>query len=124
MKRTHDRRRFLQTSALAGVGFWVAGRSQAQPDKTAGGKIRFASVGVGGMGQTNTNHAARHGDVVALCDVDDRMLDKAGAQFNNATKFHDYRKLFDGMHKDIDAVVISTPNHTHAVIAAAAIALR
>src|SRR5262245_8983784 len=124
MKRTHDRRQFLQTSALAGVGFWQAGRSQGQPDKTPLGKIRFACVGVGGMGQSNCNHAASQGEVVALCDVDDRNLDKAAMRFTGARKFHDFRKMLDDMHKQIDAVIVSTPNHTHAVIAAAAIGLR
>lgn len=124
MRRQQGRRQFLQTNALAGVGFWAAGRSQGQPDNTPGGKIRFACVGVGGMGQTNTNHAGRHGDVVALCDVDDRNLDKAAMRFPGVKKFHDYRKMLDDMHKEIDAIIVSTPNHTHAVITAAAIGLR
>jgi predicted dehydrogenase len=117
------RRQFLQASALAGVGFWAVGRGQGK-DNTPNTKIRFASIGVGGMGQTNTNHAARNGDVVALCDVDEQQLEKAAAKHPGAKLFNDYRKMFDEVGKGIDAVVVSTPNHTHAVIAAAAIALR
>ncbi len=118
------RRRFLQTSALAGVGFWAVGRGQGRADRAPAGKIRFACIGVGGMGQTNTAHAARNGDVVALCDVDDTRLGQAATKYPNARKFHDFRKMFDDMHKDIDAVVVSTPVHIHAVAAATAIGLR
>jgi predicted dehydrogenase len=118
------RRQFVQASALAGAGFWVAGHSEAARDNAPNTKIRFACIGVGGMGMTNTNHAGLHGDVVALCDVDDQNLGKAAARYPRAKKYHDYRKLLDEMHKEVDAVVISTPNHTHAVVAAAAIALR
>src|ERR1700722_13261346 len=121
--RKQRRRQFLQTSALAGVGFWAAGGGLAVEDRTAAAKIRFACIGVGGVGNTNTNHAARNGDVVALCDVDENTLGKAAVRLPAAKKYHDFRKLLDEMGKSIDAVIISTPNHTHAVIAATAIGL-
>jgi predicted dehydrogenase len=121
MKRQH-RRRFLQTSALAGIGFWAASQSQARQDKAA--KINFACVGVGGRGSSNTLEAAKHGNIVALCDVDDQKLEQTAIKYPQVRKYHDYRKMFDEMGKSIDAVVVSTPDHTHAVVAAAAMGLR
>lgn len=52
-------------------------------------------------------------NIVALCDVDDEMAAKGYDTFPNAKRFRDFRKMFDVMHKEIDAVIISTPNHTH-----------
>ena len=60
---------------------------------------------------------------MAICDIDDRTLEKASKRFPNAKKFNDFRKLFDEMGGDIDAVTVSTPDHTHAVAAAAAMRL-
>jgi predicted dehydrogenase len=124
MSHKQGRRQFLQASAVAGVGFWVTGRGEGTASAAPADKINFACVGVGGMGLSNTNTAARHGNIVALCDVDDRTLDRAAARFSAAKKFHDFRKMFDEAGKDIDAVVVSTPNHTHAVVATAAMRLR
>lgn len=60
-------------------------------------------------------------NVVAICDVDDRTLRKAGLQYTNATPYHDWRKLLE--QSDIDAVTISTPDHMHVPVAMAAIQL-
>jgi predicted dehydrogenase len=124
MNHKQTRREVLKASALSGVGFWASGHARELDDKGPAARIRFACIGVGGMGTANANHSSRHGDVLALCDVDDTRLDQAANRYPGAKKYHDYRKLLDEMHKSIDAVVISTPNHTHAVIAAAAIGLR
>ena len=124
MRTRHNRRQFLSTGALAGIGFWASGRAPAAVDKTANGLIRFACVGVGGMGNSNMNRAAQQGDVVALCDVDDQKLGQAAGRHPRARKFRDFRKMFDAMRDGIDAVIISTPDHSHAVIAAAAMRLR
>src|SRR6267142_368566 len=122
MNHPTTRRAFLQTTALAGAGFWVAGAPADEKSNSANGQIRFACIGVGGKGRSDTADAARHGTVVALCDVDEQNLDKAAALHPQARKFVDFRKLFDEMGKSIDAVTVSTPDHTHAV--AAALALR
>jgi predicted dehydrogenase len=58
--------------------------------------------------------------MVAICDIDDNNLGIAAAQWGNAKKYNDYRKMLDEMGKSIDAVTVSTPDHTHAVVAAAA----
>lgn len=85
-------------------------------------RIRFACIGVGGMGNSDSNNAARFGDVVAICDVDEAILHKKAQQFPRAKRFTDYRKMFDAMAAEIDAVTVSTPDHSHA--AATALALR
>ncbi len=121
--RQHDRRQFLQATAAAGAGFWVAGRGGADESKSPGERVRFACIGVGGKGAGDTADAARHGDVVAVCDVDEKTLDAAAKKYPKAKKFTDFRKLFDEMGRGIDAVTVSTPDHVHAVASAAAMRL-
>lgn len=121
MALKQNRRKFLQTTAAAGVGFWVAGGLQAQESKSPNEKIRWACIGVGGKGSSDSEDAARHGDVVAICDIDDTRLNLAGEKkFTGAKRFSDFRKLFEEMEGSIDAVTVSTPDHTHAVVAAMA----
>jgi predicted dehydrogenase len=124
MSRHTTRRDFLQSAALAGVGYWVAGGVRAdEKPKSANDQIQFACVGVAGKGQSDTASAAKHGKVVALCDVDDDRLGKAGEKYEGARKYHDFRKMFDEVGKSIDAVTVSTPDHCHAVISATAMRL-
>jgi predicted dehydrogenase len=80
------------------------------------GKLRTAHVGVGGMGRADLRSISSHKkvEVTALCDVDSNALAEAKKLHPNAKTFSDYRKLFDAIGKDIDAVVVSTPDHTHA----------
>ena len=113
-----SRRDWLVGSSLM-AATWVSPLRQsiAQPPRSANEVVRFACIGVQGMGQTNCQSAAKHGDVVALCDVDESNLDKAAALYPGARKFFDFRKALEGGTDRFDAVVISTPNHTHAAIA-------
>jgi predicted dehydrogenase len=121
MSRRQDRREFLKTAAIAGVGFWVAGPSRAEEKREPASEcIRFACIGVGGKGESDAAAAAAHGDVVAICDVDAETLEKAARRYPAAEKFRDYRKLLDAMEKRIDAVTVSIPDHMHAVVSAAA----
>jgi len=123
MSRRSDRRQFLKTTAVAGVGFWVAGTTAAEDSKSPNEQINFACIGVGGKGESDTGDAASRGNIVAICDIDDQKLDSAGQKYPNAKKYNDYRKMLDEMGKSIDAVTVSTPDHTHAVAAAAAMNL-
>src|ERR671926_1221150 len=103
MSERTNRRDFLKASALAGAGFWVAGSAAAQKkERSPLERIRFACVGVGGKGGSDTADAARHGDVVAICDVDEGTLGKASARYPKAKKFTDFRKLFDEMARSVD----------------------
>lgn len=118
-----DRRRFLKSTALTGVGVFVGGKAVAQEDKSPNERIRFACIGVGGKGGSDSRDAGKNGDVVAICDVDDKTLEKAGTRFfPKAAKYNDFRKMLDEMGDQIDAVTVSTPDHMHAP--ASALAMR
>src|SRR5687767_1606502 len=120
MSHNHNRRDFLRTSALAGAGFWIAGSTQPAFSRLANEQINFASIGVGGKGQSDSADAGKSGNMVAICDVDDNTLEKAGQKFTGAKKYTDYRKMLDEMGKSIDAVTVSTPDHSHAPASAMA----
>ena len=83
------------------------------PKKTI---LRTAHIGVGGMGASDLESISSHKSVqvVALCDVDKNSLDDAQMKFPNAKVFKDYRIMLSEMSESIDAVVVSTPDHSHA----------
>lgn len=124
MKNT-NRRRFLQSTAAVSAGYWVAGGVSAKESRSALEEIRFACIGVGGKGSSDSKDAANNGRIVAICDVDDNTIAerKKDEDFEGAQVFNDYRKLFDKVGKEIDAVTVSTPDHTHAVATAMALRL-
>lgn len=107
------RRNFIKhTAAFASVSIlpssvWAMAKN---------GKLRTAHIGVGGMGGSDLKSISSHAkvEVTALCDVDAHNLAAAKKLHPGAKVFTDYRKLFDSIGKDIDAVVVSTPDHTHA----------
>lgn len=115
-----DRRRFLQSALIGGFSVWAGGRAWGQENKSPNSRLSFACIGVGGKGDSDTIDANTHGNVVAICDVDSKTLDSAGAKYPNAKKYTDYRKMFDEMHKQIDGVTVSIPDHSHAPAAAMA----
>lgn len=113
--KTLTRRQFLsRTSAAVGtvtLAFPFVGRVLGANDR-----INIACIGVGGKGDSDSSDAARcGGNIVAICDVDRTTLAKKGQQFPKAKQYTDFRKLLDEMGKDIDAVTVSTPDHTHGV---------
>jgi predicted dehydrogenase len=127
-KRT--RRQFLQASAAAGAGFWVAGGLEVQAKQGPNDRLNIAFIGAGGQGGSNLSRIAPRGrrqralateNVVALCDVDDRRAAGAFAAHPKAARYTDFRVMLEKQ-KDIDAVVVSTPDHVHA--AAAMMAMR
>jgi predicted dehydrogenase len=120
MPRRSSRRDFLKIAGLTGLGVWVG--SRALGAESPNERIRFACIGVGGKGDSDTADAARFGDVVAICDVDETTLDKAARKYPMARKFTDYREMLEVMEESIDAVTVSTPDHHHAP--AAALAMR
>ena len=83
------------------------------PKKTI---LRTAHIGVGGMGASDLESISSHKSVqvVALCDVDKNSLDDAQKKFPDAKVFKDYRIMLSEMSESIDAVVVSTPDHSHA----------
>lgn len=121
MTQRQSRRRFLKVTAAASTGFWAAGGVSAKASTSAIDTINFACVGVGGKGTSDSNDAARHGNVVAICDIDENNLGKAAAKWPKAKKFFDYRKMIEEMADSADAVTVSTPDHNHAPASALAL---
>ncbi len=108
------RRDFLkQTAAISSVAFLP---SCASYKFAKDGRLRTAHIGVGGMGAEDLKAISSHPmvDVFALCDVDANNLAAAKALHPTAAVFADYREMLHKMGKEIDAVIVSTPDHTHA----------
>jgi len=114
MSRRRSRREFLTNSALATAGFWVAGRTAAA-GRSPNEKLNIGVAGVAGRGGGNLGQVAGE-NIVALCDVDERKLGTAAKRFAKAKTYFDWRKMVD--QKDLDAVVCSTTEHTHALVCA------
>ncbi|HYW78324.1 MAG TPA: Gfo/Idh/MocA family oxidoreductase [Thermoguttaceae bacterium] len=112
--RGNNRREFLKTTAATGIGYWVAGGVQAQESNSPNERVAMASIGLGGKGSSDSRDAAARGDMVAICDVDKRTLAAGVAKFEGAKPYTDFRRMLDEMGKSIDAVTVSTPDHTHA----------
>jgi predicted dehydrogenase len=120
MKKRLNRRRMLQGTVLAGMGLLVCRGGQAG-ESSPNEKLNVAFIGVGGRGRTNLDTVASHGEnIVALCDVDEQRAGDAFVSYPKARKYHDFRKMLSEMDGRIDAVVVSTPDHTHAVACAMA----
>ena len=109
------KRDFLKTSvALASTTIIPSSLLASISNKKT--TLRTAHIGVGGMGASDLESIASHNlvQVVALCDVDEKSLNDAQKKYPNAKVFKDYRAMLNEMSKSIDAVIVSTPDHTHA----------
>jgi predicted dehydrogenase len=125
MSRRMQRRRFLQTSAAAATaGFFVNPLGAGERQPRGNERIRVGIVGVAGKGGDNLNQIEKAGlaEIVALCDVDGNRAAPVRARFPKARFHEDYRRMFE--QKDLQAVVISTPDHHHAFAALAAMRAR
>ena len=121
-----SRRDFLAISAAVSAGYWIAPEVRAQdgkPATSANEEIRFGCIGIGGKGQSDSADAARHGKVVAVADVDSNQLKRGEKAFEGTKTYSDFRVMIDEMGKEIDAVTVSTPDHTHTVAASMAMEL-
>lgn len=114
-----SRKDFLKTSALAAGGFFVV------PRHVLGGagftapsdRLNIACIGVGGMGANNTASLAELGEnIYALCDVDEAYAEETFEKYPKAKKYIDFREMLD-KEQEIDAVMVATPDNTHAAIA-------
>ena len=112
MKRL-DRREMLRHTSFAGMGLVLSG-SLVRAGQSPNEKLNIAVIGCGGRGAGNLPAVAKTENIAALCDADASPAAAAFNQFPGAQKFSDFRQMFDRMHGQIDAVVVSTPDHTHA----------
>ncbi|MCA9184711.1 MAG: Gfo/Idh/MocA family oxidoreductase [Pirellulaceae bacterium] len=120
MKPSLDRRSFLKTSAMFAASSVLSSRAMAI---SANGKLRTAHIGVGGMGSADLGSISSHAlvEVFALCDVDANRLKEAASKHPGAKTFADYREMLAELGDQVDAVVVSTPDHTHAPAAMTAL---
>jgi len=112
------RREFIRQTLLGGAGLWLAGCQTAPRRPSANDKLNIGVIGVANQGNYDMTNVAGE-NIVALCDVDDNYLAAAKRKYPAAKTYNDFRRLLD--QKGIDAVVVATPDHTHAVAAAAAL---
>ncbi len=122
-----SRRNFLAAGSAATASFFIVprhvlgGAGQIPPSEL----VNVAAIGAGGMAQHNINKCkdSNLANIVALCDVDDKKARGRYEQNPQASRYRDFRVMLDKEHKNIDAVIIATPDHTHAVATMAAIRL-
>jgi len=106
------KRRDMLKAGAAGAGLVVLRSGMLLGAGAPSNKLNVACIGVGGQGGANIN-GVKSETIVAMCDVDEKRAGKNFGQFDKARKYHDFRRMFDQMDKQIDAVTVSTPDHTH-----------
>lgn len=106
-----NRRDLLKTSLATGL-FLPGISGLAFGDDSPNERVNVALIGIGGQGGHQVNGLAKQ-NVVALCDCDDDRAGGVYGKFPNAKKYYDYRKMFDEMANQFDAVAVSTPDHSH-----------
>jgi len=113
-----NRREFLRNSTLLAAGLAVSGRAATVRKVSASEKLNVGVIGAGGRGWDNIQ-GMKSENIVALCDVDDERCKVARQTYPGATYYKDFRKMLD-KESGLDAVLVSTPDHTHAIAAIAA----
>ncbi len=116
MSEPLSRREFLRQAAIAGTATAAVGglaaTAHAKDEKSPNEKLNIGIIGVAGRGGANLGGVAGE-NIVALCDIDGQRLVSAAARFPRARQYKDFRKLLD--QDNLDAVVVSTPDHAHAI---------
>ena len=113
MQQQLNRRDFLRNMVYTGSGLIILSNSRLVRGTQANNKLNVAGIGVGGRGAADINGAASE-NIVALCDIDEKHAAQTFERYPDAKRYKDFRKMLDEMHNKIDAVVIGTPDHTHA----------
>lgn len=121
MMQSSSRRAFLRRSVISGGSLLLLSSSRLAFAAAANDRLNIAGIGVGGRGADNLNEFANLGqNLVAFSDVDEERAGGMFQRYPKARVFRDYRRMLDQMGRDIDAVMVGTPDHTHAVAAVAA----
>ena len=123
--RKFTRRSFVGTTgaAIAGLTILPSNVVSGLGHRVPSDKLNIAGIGIGGMGATNLRNVAASENIVALCDVDWGYSKRVFDAYPAAKRFWDFRKMYDEMGKSIDAVIIATADHTHALTAAHAMTM-
>ena len=128
MSKEISRRSFLKTGTAAAVGLSMAPGMFAAPaskKKAAPApmdrKLKILGVGIGGRGAADLKEMETE-EIIGLCDVDTKYAAHVFERYPNAKRYTDYRKMYEELLDEADAVMVATSDHTHAIIAAEAIA--
>ncbi len=113
MRTQLTRREFLRNTTWGGAGLVILQNSRLARGTQANEKLNVAGIGVGGRGAADINGAASE-NIVALCDVDHQHAAQTFQRFPDAKPYKDFRVMLDEIQDKIEAVVIGTPDHTHA----------
>ncbi|MFM8792705.1 MAG: Gfo/Idh/MocA family protein, partial [Solirubrobacterales bacterium] len=111
-----DRRTFVGGMAAAGAAISIPRPLYAWAGEQPSQKLRIACIGVGGMGFSDVRGVAGE-QLVAFADVDDRSAERAYRAYPSVKRYRDFREMLEKERNNIDAVTVSTPDHTHAVAA-------
>jgi len=115
MDKQLNRRDFLRNAAFSGAGLIILSDSRLVRGTRANEKLNVAGIGIGGRGAADVNGVGASENIVALCDVDEKHAAQTFERYPQAKRYKDFRRMLDEMQNKIDAVVVGTPDHTHAV---------
>jgi len=123
-KYTLSRRDFVNKTLAASAAFTIVPSFAVSGlgHKAPSDKLNIAGIGIGGMGFSNLKQMETE-NIVGLCDVDWKYSDRVFKHYPKAKKYKDFRKMYDEMGKSIDAVIVATADHTHAIVAAQAMVM-
>lgn len=122
------RRTFIKNTLFTVTGltilpsYVVSGVKRSEVFKAPSDKLNIAGIGIGGKGHPNLVGMNTE-NIIGLCDVDWKYANNCFKEFPQAKRYKDWRRMFDEIGKDIDGIMISTPDHTHAIIAATALTM-
>jgi predicted dehydrogenase len=123
MSKQLNRRDFLRRAAFSGAGLIILSDSRLVRGTQANEKLNVACIGVGGRGGADVNGVGETENIFALCDVDEKHAAETFEKYPQAKRYKDFRRMLDEIQNKIDAVVVGTPDHTHAVAGMAAMRL-
>jgi predicted dehydrogenase len=122
--KNESRRDFIKKSAMIAAGITILPSSVISGFgyRAPSDKLNITGIGIGGKGRPNLKGMDSE-NIIGLCDVDWHYADRAFKDFSGAKKYKDWRKMFDELGKEMDGVMVATSDHTHAIIAAAALTM-
>lgn len=125
MAQNKSRRQFIGTSAALSAGVWLGTSTQTRAYNSPLQALTGASIGIGGKGDSDSQHIGDLGvQLVGICDVDRDRLKRKGLKFKSAEQSQDFREMLDKLGDKIDLVSVSTPDHTHAAAAMMAMKMK